>query len=281
MATDDADRRLEGLVELAREGDRDSLEQVVREIQDRVYGLALRMLGTPADAEDAAQEILVKVITRLDSFRGESRFTTWVYAVAANHLRTIKKSAWERRRRSFEQMAETQNAVLPDATPATAEQQVLVREVRLLCLHGMLLVLEREARLTFVLGDLFELSGVEGAQVLGIEPAAFRKRLSRARDRIREFLTDHCGIVRPTNRCRCDLWCDRAVKEGVIDPDRPLLATHPAGCTDDGDLEARMGKLDELARMKALFDALPDYRAPGRLLGALTAVLDTPRPQCN
>ena len=82
---------LENLVQQAKEGSREALESVVLGIQDRIYGLALRMLGYPADAEDAAQEILIKVVTRLDSFRQESAFSTWVYRIAANHLLTTRK----------------------------------------------------------------------------------------------------------------------------------------------------------------------------------------------
>lgn len=78
---------LESLVEQARSGIRYALEELVRTIQDQVFGLSMRMLGHRPHAEDATQEILVKVITHLDSFRAESRFTAWVYAVAANHLR--------------------------------------------------------------------------------------------------------------------------------------------------------------------------------------------------
>ena len=81
---------LEDLVQQARDGKKDTLESLVGRIQDRVYGLALRMLGYPAEAEDAAQEILIKVVTRLDSFRRESEFSTWVYRVAANHENNLK-----------------------------------------------------------------------------------------------------------------------------------------------------------------------------------------------
>ena len=65
---------LEVLVERAKAGDGAALEAVVRAIQDRVYNLAIRMLWHPADAEDATQEILIRVITNLGSFRGESAF---------------------------------------------------------------------------------------------------------------------------------------------------------------------------------------------------------------
>jgi hypothetical protein len=80
-----------------------ALESLIRRIQDRVYGLALRMLGHPADAEDAVQEILVKVVTHIDSFRQESTFATWVYRVAANHLLTTRKRLFENQAISFEE----------------------------------------------------------------------------------------------------------------------------------------------------------------------------------
>ena len=76
---------IETMVEQAKEGHKDALEALIRSIQDRIYGLSIRMLYHPADAEDATQEILIKVITHLDSFRGESAFTTWVTEL----LRTI------------------------------------------------------------------------------------------------------------------------------------------------------------------------------------------------
>ena len=82
---------LEWLVEAAKEGDRKALEDLISKIQNKIYGLALRMLYNPSDAEDAAQEILLKIITRLSTFRGESAFTTWMYRVAINHLLTLRR----------------------------------------------------------------------------------------------------------------------------------------------------------------------------------------------
>jgi len=63
---------LEDLVEQAKSGDKDVLEEIIRRIQDKIYGLAIRMLYIPANAEDAVQEILVKVITHLGTFKGRA-----------------------------------------------------------------------------------------------------------------------------------------------------------------------------------------------------------------
>ena len=77
---------VQALVEQATTGDKKALEALILDVQDLVFNLSLRMLGTFADAEDAAQDILLKIITHLSSFRGDSLFTTWVFRIAVNHL---------------------------------------------------------------------------------------------------------------------------------------------------------------------------------------------------
>ncbi len=175
---------LEDLVQQAKDGKKDALESLVRRIQDRVYGLALRMLGYPADAEDAAQEILVKVVTHLGSFRQESEFTTWVYRVAANHLLTTRKRLAENQVLSFEDyesQLEIEFAAEWQESIPEAERSLIVQEVMLGCTHGMLLCLDRPHRITYILSEVLDISSQQGAYILDISPAAYRKRLSRAR----------------------------------------------------------------------------------------------------
>ena len=81
---------LQALVDKATAGDRKALETLVTSVQDIVFNLSLRMLGTFADAEDATQDILLKMITHLSSFRGDSSFTTWVFSIAVNHLKNYR-----------------------------------------------------------------------------------------------------------------------------------------------------------------------------------------------
>src|SRR5690349_9330458 len=93
------------LISRARRGDRDALGELLFAMKDLVYNLAIRMLGNPADAEDASQEILIRLMTGLDTFRGESSFRMWVYRVASNHLLTTRKRQAEERTESFEALA--------------------------------------------------------------------------------------------------------------------------------------------------------------------------------
>src|SRR5215472_3380558 len=92
------------LVTRARSGDRPALDQLVRESTDLVFNLAVRMLGDRADAEDATQEILVRVVYGLESFRGESSFRTWIYRVASNYLLTARKRLAEQKMGSFDKL---------------------------------------------------------------------------------------------------------------------------------------------------------------------------------
>jgi RNA polymerase sigma factor (sigma-70 family) len=89
----------EDLARQALDGDREALDSLVRALQGDVYGLALRMLWNREDAEDATQEILVRIVTRLSQFGFRSRLKTWAYRLAVNYILDAKESAIERRKR--------------------------------------------------------------------------------------------------------------------------------------------------------------------------------------
>jgi|SRR5215472_3007876 len=93
---------LEENAKRAQQGDQLAVEELVARIQGKVYGLALRTLWHPEDARDATQEILLRVVTHLVTFRGESRFSSWVYRIAANHLLRFRESRVEKQGFTFE-----------------------------------------------------------------------------------------------------------------------------------------------------------------------------------
>jgi RNA polymerase sigma factor (sigma-70 family) len=269
---------LETLVAEARAGSRDSLERLVAEIQRPVYNLALRMLWHPEDARDASQEILVRVVTHLSSYRGDARFLTWVYRVAANYLITARQSRIEARGLTFEAFA----ADLADGLselPAgrdewPADQALLLEEVKVGCMHAMLTCLDRPHRLAYVLGEILELEGPEAARILGISAAAFRKRLSRAREAIVTFTRAHCGLVDADNPCRCMKRLPRAQATGRLDPAALLFARADSAQLFPGVLE-RVRQLETVQRTAALYRATPDADPGPELLGAIQAILDS------
>jgi len=97
---------VEDIARKALEGDREALDALVRALQGDLYGLAVRMLWNREDAEDATQEILIRIVTHLSQFGFKSRLKTWAYRVAVNYILDVKKSALERLHLSFERFAE-------------------------------------------------------------------------------------------------------------------------------------------------------------------------------
>jgi len=274
------DSDVNALVEQARDGNREALEQLVTKIQDRVYGLAIRMLSHPADAEDAAQEILIKIVTHLGEFRGESSFTSWVYRIACNHLLTTRKRRAERREVTFElceRHIDDAIAASGAHTAPEAEQGLIVEEMMLSCMQGILLCLSRDLRIAYILSEVLDLSSAQGGNILNISPMAFRKRVSRGRTLIRNFMQKNCGIVNPGNRCKCVQLVGLAVQTGLIRPERPLFSAHPRRNPHVGVPKEVLEHMDEEDRVKALFRSHPDYIAPKVLLENFRKVVQSVR----
>ncbi len=245
----------ETLVAHATAGDAGALDALVRSVQDRIYRLALRMLGNPADAADATQEILVRIVTRLGTYRGEAAFSTWAHRVASNYLLTAR--ARRGPPMSFETLEALIDGGLRDEAPATDDPTapLLAAEVRLTCTQAMLLCLDSGHRLAFVLGEILEMSGDEAAWVLDVSPDAYRQRLSRARAAITAFMKTRCGIFSKANPCRCSRQVPQALRLGMLDPARLHLARHPV--TED----SPSGALDEVLDV---LDAATIYRQQPR-----------------
>jgi RNA polymerase sigma factor (sigma-70 family) len=269
---------LERLVILAKEGRKDALEDLVRSIQDGIYRLALRTLFLPADAEDATQEILIKVITHMADFKGESRFATWVFRIAANHLLTTHKRRAEKRGFSFKRAEEEIEAALSPSglgTPETRENDLIVEEVRLACLQGMLLCLSREIRLAFILGVVFEVTSIEGSRILNITQGTFRQRLSRGRRQIQNFMTKKCSLVNPGNPCACAKLIPHEMKIKMLDPENLRFANHRCHARESESAVARLQELDELRRVAVLFRTHPDYAAPETFLESIKRLVES------
>lgn len=215
------------LVALARAGDRKALEDLIERHQAWVYNIALRMLFHPQDAEDATQEILVKVVTSLSSFEGRSSFRTWLYRVAANHLLNVKRGREELEVTTFsaygDALDNTPDLDPPDPNGVSPDGNLLVTEAMLACTSGMLICLDREQRLAYVLGAILGVSDTVAAEVSEISPENFRQRLSRARRDLRNFMNDKCGLVNPANPCRCARKTRGFIEAGHVDPENLLF----------------------------------------------------------
>ena len=169
------------LVEQAKAGDALALEAFVRATQNKVHRLAVRMLADPQIAQDATQEILIRIITKLSTFQGDSKIETWTYKVAVNYLLTARKVIARDPGLSFQLFSDDLLNGLVDENNAAPEDHIMLNEMRIRCTMAMLLCLDREHRAAYVLGDVLEMDHREAADIMGITSANYRKRLSRAR----------------------------------------------------------------------------------------------------
>src|SRR5437870_9864163 len=128
---------IEDVARRAVDGDRNAFDRLVRDLQGDVYGLALRMLWNREDAEDATQEILVRVVTRLSQFDFRSRLRTWVYRIAVNHVLDVKKSPVERLQLTFDRFADDLADEMSAVGPSDVERSLLIEEVKIGCTLGM------------------------------------------------------------------------------------------------------------------------------------------------
>lgn len=272
---DGTEPALEALVERAKLGDRAAFEEVASRIQNKIYGLSVKMLWHPEDARDATQEILIRVITNLGSYRGESAFLTWAYRVAANYLLTCRKSRLEEQRYTFEQFGNELDqglSHLPVKTPG-AEEALLLEEVKIGCTLGMLTCLDRPHRMAYILGEILELGHIEAAEILGIQPGAFRKRLSRARSEITAFTQAKCGLINPKNLCRCRRRVGYALNSARIDAKRLLFASDIERARGFPVVLREIRRLEELRRAAALYRSHPELAAPDELMSVLRGLL--------
>jgi RNA polymerase sigma-70 factor (ECF subfamily) len=170
-------------------------EQVFRDYAPRVYNLARRMLGNDADAEDVTQDVLLQVVRKLDTFRGESQFPTWLHRVTVNAALAHRR---KRANREEHQVSESLDDILSDGHPGQSmkpwsvapDQPVLDAEQHRL-IEESVKRLPEGYRDTYVLADVEGLPNAEIAEMLNLSVPAVKSRLHRARLMMRDSLAPH------------------------------------------------------------------------------------------
>jgi RNA polymerase sigma factor (sigma-70 family) len=215
------------LVEQAQQGNRAALEQLVGRHQAWIYNIAVRMVFQRQDAEEVTQEVLVKVITNLGTFKGESKFRTWLYRIVANHVLNMKRRSAETKVTTFADYGtaidNTFDGELPDPKSVPIALPILVEEAKNSCTMGMLLCLDRKQRLIFTLGEILGASDTVGGDVLEMTADNFRQCLARARRDLHSFMNNQCGLVNKSNPCRCPKKTRGFIEDGHVDPHRLMF----------------------------------------------------------
>ena len=268
---------LQALVDKATAGDKKALETLAAGVQDIVFNLSLRMLGTFADAEDATQDILLKMITHLSTFRGESSFTKWVFNIAANHLKNYKKHMFGHRPLSFEFYGDDiENGKIQDVPDLTqdVEKDILAEELKMSCTNVMLQCLDTESRCIFILGTMFKVDSRVAGDILEMTPEAYRQRLSRIRKKMAEFLGQYCGEY-GSGKCKCKDRVNYAIQSHRINPlQLDYMTATEIPIKTILDVKSAMEDIDDLSQD---FSFCKPYQSPERTKHLIQELLDSPQ----
>jgi RNA polymerase sigma-70 factor, ECF subfamily len=174
---------LSELVDAARTGDRGAFDELVKVTYAETYTLALRLTGNEEDARDVVQEAYLRAFKGLKRFRGEARFTTWLYRITANCASTLLA---KRTRHRHEEL--TEDAMVADSRPEIDPESMAEAELLRDRVSDALHDLPPGLRAVIVLRDVYDLPHEAIAAELGISEAAAKVRLHRARKKLRERL---------------------------------------------------------------------------------------------
>jgi RNA polymerase sigma-70 factor (ECF subfamily) len=181
------------LLRRLRARDERAFEEMVLLYRDRVFGLVVRMVGNREEAEDLAQEVFITVLKSIDTFRGESKFSTWLYRIAANHTKNRMKYLQRRAYKATSEYDESteravqrgegpgsQRAQNPESAMAGAQIDRVVQ--------GAIAELDEDHRALVVLRDMEELSYEEIVAITGLNEGTVKSRLHRARTALKEIV---------------------------------------------------------------------------------------------
>jgi RNA polymerase sigma factor (sigma-70 family) len=179
---------IDRLVARAQRGDAVALEALCARVRPMLVRHARRLLGRSADVEDAVQDVLMIACTRLATYRWEGSFAGWLYAIATRSM--LRRTAVAPHDAALAvELAE--RALVSDHDPMTeAEWRLVEQDLHLACTVGVLTGLSPDARRLYLLGEVLAVPDRVGAQVAQVTPAAYRKRLERARRAVAQAVRD-------------------------------------------------------------------------------------------
>jgi RNA polymerase sigma factor (sigma-70 family) len=210
------------LIQACLGGSRQALNTLVEHHQGYIFNVALKYFNHVANAEDATQEVLIKTIANLGNYDpSKAQFRTWLYRITFNHFLNVKKTPVEMRYEAgFENFFKIIEKGQDIELTGDDEQKMKweIEEAKVACMTGMIMCLDREQRLTYIIGDVFEIDHNLGAEIFETSPENFRQRLTRARKDLYQWMHNKCGLVNTKNPCRCPKKTKGFIEKGYVDP---------------------------------------------------------------
>ena len=183
------------IIEKVLGGDANAFEELVLKYEKTVYNLALRMVGDRDDASDMTQEAFIKAYGSLSSFRGDSKFSVWIYRIATNVCLDFLRSKSRKQQVSLTVSDDDdEDAQLDIPDPSSAPEQQLIKKISMQSVQEGLKTLPDKQRQILVMRELGGMSYAEIGKALSLEEGTVKSRIFRARKRLCTFLLDSGNI---------------------------------------------------------------------------------------
>jgi RNA polymerase sigma-70 factor (ECF subfamily) len=182
------------LLRRLRDRDEGAFRELLDAHRDRVFNITFRMLGNRAEAEDVAQEVFITVFKTIETFREESKFSTWLYRVTVNHCKNRIKYLARRHDQSRDELDESHregvNGSISGPVPHAPDRALEGAQLEKLMLDAIG-KLDDDQRVVVVLRDVEDLSIDEICEITGLPDGTVKSRLHRARLELRKKLQRH------------------------------------------------------------------------------------------
>jgi len=215
------------LIESSLKGNKKHLEILIERYNDYIFNISYKMLWDVEDAKDITQEILISFVTKLDTFKFNSTFKTWLYRITVNHIINYRKSKNRNKEFSFEQygnnLDNTPDFFIKPKEYNQIDNKILFEEVKQTCMSGMLMCLDNKYRIVFIIGEILGFDDKIGSEIVEVSPENFRMILSRAKKQLYSFMNNKCGLINKNNPCRCSKKTKSFIKAGYVNPKNLLF----------------------------------------------------------
>lgn len=222
--------------------------QELLNLWNMVFNLSVHMLHNKFDAEEATQSIFEKIIEQKSTFRNESKLSTWVYRISYNYLIDLLRKRKESGL-TFDILERDVNNFKPyenELKLSETEEKIYVEEIKIGCTLAMLQCLDPESRFIYILGNIFNVSQKDAADICRIEYANYRKQLSRIKEKIKNFMKNNCGLINPDAECKCRKRILIATNRGRVNPEKLLYQTQNRRIKE---LITEMNEIDEISKI--------------------------------
>lgn len=177
------------------------LDNIARDYGGMVSAICSRMIQDRGIAEDAAQEVWVQIVSSIDSFKGSSKLSTWIYKIAQRVIISYCKNERIYTTRFLRDYFRGESLDIPDEVDY--DNDIWIKEMCDKCMTGMLHCLDNESRLIYLFRDVAKLDYETIAYIFDKDEAAVRKTVSRARPKLKSFLENECILYNPNGKCNC------------------------------------------------------------------------------